>query len=128
MSVSGLWYAGVFCPLKIFELGRCCFRSPLTIPQQSPVASRGFLPCPVVSRLATLHASTPAILILNQIDLPRFSFLSLFVNRHCRRPRHSISSFLFFLFFLLTPFLSYSSLCCSLVQCSAHFSHRSLCR
>lgn len=54
-------------------------------PSPPPAASRAgpSLPCPVVSRLATLHASTtPAI--DNQIDLPQF-FFCVFVNRRCRR-------------------------------------------
>lgn len=54
-------------------------------PLPPPAASRAgpSLPCPVVSRLATLHASTtPAI--DNQIDLPQF-FFCVFVNRRCRR-------------------------------------------
>lgn len=106
MSVSGLWYAGVFFPLRIFELGwfdlTVVFVPLYTIPQQSPVASRGFLPCPVVSRLATLHASTPAILILdNQIDLPRFSFLSV-----CKPTLPAPKAFNFFLPFSLFFFFS----------------------
>jgi hypothetical protein len=91
----------------------CCFRSLYTIPQQSPVASRGFFPCPVVSRLATLHASTPAILILdNQIDLPRFSFLSV-----CKPTLPAPKAFNFFLPFFSHAFsfwTYYSSLCCPL--------------